>query len=164
MFMKTHFCWFIIFLLFIISFINFLDRASFSYAIAKIAKEFSFSSSHQGIVLSAFGIGYIFSTFLSGIFVDKIGAKIMLSIGVIFWSSTMICRDLSSSWTMFLVFRILFGIAEGPLYPSISKCVACWFLEKERARAFTFSLISVPLSFLSCLITWRYHNKTFQVL
>lgn len=144
--MQNNYRWFIIFLLFSISFINFLDRASFSYAIPIIGKYFSFSSSQQGILLSAFGMGYIFSTFLSGILVDKFGAKNTLSIGVIFWSLTIVCLGLSSSWIMFLIFRILFGLAEGPLYPSISKAIANWLPERERARAFTFSLISVPLS------------------
>lgn len=163
--MKKNYRWFIIFLLFCISFINFLDRVSFSYGIAIIAKDFSFSASQEGLLLSAFGIGYIFSTFFGGILVDKLGAKKTLSVGVIFWSLTIVCIGLSTSWTMFFIFRILFGVAEGPLYPSITKAIANWLPEKERARAFTFSLISVPLSlgfggvlvdFIMNVVGWRW--------
>jgi predicted MFS family arabinose efflux permease len=53
------------------------------YAITLIAQDFHFSEKHIGIILGAFGAGYIFSTFLGGISADRLGAKKTLTFSTI---------------------------------------------------------------------------------
>ena len=72
---KTNFRWLVVSMLFLISMLNYIDRASMGYAISLIAKDFQFSESDVGLILGAFGVGYIFSTFLGGVYADTFGAK-----------------------------------------------------------------------------------------
>jgi sugar phosphate permease len=71
---NSHFRWVIIFLLFAITIINYIDRASISYAIWKIAPLFHLNNGQIGLILGAFGIGYVVTTFLGGIAVDLYGS------------------------------------------------------------------------------------------
>ena len=81
---RSNFRWLVVTLLFLITFINYIDRASISYAIDNIAKDFHLSEWEVGIVLGAFGVGYVFTTFLGGIAADKFGAKKTLMVSIFF--------------------------------------------------------------------------------
>ena len=47
----THFHWFIIFLLFAISIVNYIDRAAISYCIPQIERDLGISVTDTGAVL-----------------------------------------------------------------------------------------------------------------
>src|SRR3990167_5337600 len=86
----THFRWVIIVLLFIITTFNYIDRASISYAMAMIAREFQIDDLHMGFILGAFGVGYICTTLLGGIATDRYGPKITLVLSVLAWSCSLL--------------------------------------------------------------------------
>ena len=161
---STHFRWVIVSLLFLISMLNYVDRASMGFAITLIAKDFQFSQQDIGLILSAFGLGYIFSTFLGGIAADKIGAKKTLSISTLLWSFSILCLGFTSNFYVFVTLRVLFGLSEGPNFPCVTRAISDWLPEDERARAFTFSLVAVPISlglggllvsYIISMIGWR---------
>ena len=54
----TRFRWFVVFLLFAITVVNYIDRAAISYAIPLIQKQLGFSATESGAILGAFGLGY----------------------------------------------------------------------------------------------------------
>lgn len=162
---STHFRWIVVSLLFLISMLNYVDRASMGFAIPLIAKDLNFSQQHIGLILSAFGLGYIFSTFLGGIAADKIGAKKTLSASTILWSFSILCLGFINNFYIFVLLRVLFGLSEGPNFPCVTRAVSDWLPEDERARAFTFSLVAVPISlglggvlvsYIISIIGWRY--------
>ena len=72
----TPFRWFIVFLLFAITIVNYIDRAAISYAIPLIQKQLGFSATESGAILGAFGLGYAIATLLGGFSVDRWGARI----------------------------------------------------------------------------------------
>jgi len=53
--------WFVLFLVCIITFINYLDRANISVAAPFISKEFGFDAAKMGLIFSAMGILGAFS-------------------------------------------------------------------------------------------------------
>lgn len=161
----THFRWVVVSLLFLISMLNYVDRASMGFAITLIAKDFQFSQQDVGLILSAFGIGYIFSTFLGGIAADKIGAKKTLSLSTLLWSISILCLGFTNNFYVFVSLRVLFGLSEGPNFPCVTRAISDWLPEDERARAFTFSLVAVPISlglggllvsYILSITGWRY--------
>ncbi len=160
----SHFRWVIVGLLFLISVVNYIDRASISYAIQSIAHEFHLSESNTGFILGAFGIGYALTTVLGGMAADHYGAKRTLTLSIFLWSVATLLTGLASGFMMVFISRILLGVAEGPSFPSVSRTISDWLPEHERARALSFALISVPLSLaisgpiasqLVLLFTWR---------
>ncbi|MDQ5884759.1 MAG: Membrane protein regulates uhpT expression [Pseudomonadota bacterium] len=143
---KNHFRWFVIFMLFLICVINYIDRASLSFAIPIIDQTFHFSNNQKGLLLGAFGIGYACSTFLGGLLADKFGAKITLAWSAVLWSMATFSFAFAHDFGLFIVSRVLLGLAEGPVFPCLAKAISDWLPEKERVRALSFSLISVPFS------------------
>lgn len=82
----TRFRWFIVFLLFAITIVNYIDRAAISYAIPAIQRQLGFSPAESGAILGAFGLGYAITTVLDGFTVDCWGARIVLIVAAILWS------------------------------------------------------------------------------
>ncbi len=170
---KTNFRWLVVSMLFLISMLNYIDRASMGYAITLIAKDFQFSEGDIGLILGAFGIGYIFSTFLGGVSADTFGAKKTLTISTILWSISILSLGLCGNFYMFVLLRVFFGLSEGPNFPCVTRAISDWLPADERARAFTFSLIAVPISLgiggllVSWVIShvgWRYCFIALSIL
>ena len=162
---KTNYRWVVVSILFAISMLNYIDRASMGYAITLIAKDFQFSEKHIGIILGAFGAGYIFSTFLGGIAADRYGAKKTLTLSTILWSISILGLGICTNFYLFVMLRVMFGLSEGPNFPCVTRAVSDWLPDEERARAFTYSLIAVPISlglggilvsWVISQIGWRY--------
>lgn len=143
---KTHFRFVILTLLFAITVVNYIDRASIAYAIDSITLEFSLSETQKGLILGAFGIGYFFTTFLGGIAADLSGAKRTMAIAILFWGLTSFMTGIASGFAMIFIARALLGLAEGPGFPCMTRAVTDWLPENERNRALSFALISVPIA------------------
>ena len=74
---------------------------------------------------------------------------------------------------MFVTLRVLFGLSEGPNFPCVTRAISDWLPADERARAFTLSLIAVPISLgiggllVSWVIShigWRYCFVALSIL
>ena len=57
------------------------DRSNIAVAIVYMAKEFGWSSTTQGLVLSSFFVGYLSTQVLGGALADKFGGKWVLGVG-----------------------------------------------------------------------------------
>lgn len=145
---KTNFRWTIVFLVCLVTMINYFDRSAISYAIEPIKKEFNFSNTEFGLIGSAFGFGYIISTFFSGILVDKFGTRVIWSLAAVIWSSAIICFTFAETLLGFLLFRVMLGIGEGPHFPSLTRTLTNWLPLSERGRAFGRDLVGVPMASL----------------
>lgn len=143
---RSHFRWVIVTLLFSITLINYIDRASISYAVDSIAKEFHLSDWEIGLVLGAFGIGYVFTTFLGGIAADKYGAKRTMAVSIFFWGIGSLFTGLATGFFLVFLSRIILGLAEGPNFPAMTRAISDWLSEKERNLALSLALISVPIA------------------
>ncbi len=142
----TKYRWVIIGLLFVITVINYIDRSAISYAIPGIAKLFNLNSAQSGLILGAFGIGYMIMTFFGGIWVDRQGARLVLFLSSLLWSLSIGLTGLAFGFVMIYLMRIILGIAEGPNFPAINRSVGDWLSKDERAIALSNSLVAVPLA------------------
>ena len=140
----TRFRWVV--MLTAIILINYIDRSAISYAMGPMAKELGLSEFQKGLILGAFGIGYAVTTLIGGILVDRFGARIVLALSVIFWSAATAITGIASSFFLVLAARAALGLAEGPMFPGQTGAIARWLPERERVRAFGYSLVAVPLS------------------
>jgi MFS transporter, ACS family, hexuronate transporter len=82
----SKFRWIIILLLFAMTATNYVDRSTISYAITEIAQQFQLDDDAVGLILGAFGVGHLVTTFVSGITVDHQGPKSTMFIAVAIWS------------------------------------------------------------------------------
>jgi len=63
---RSRYRWFIVFLLFAITVVNYIDRAALSYAIPLIHRDLGLSPAETGGILGAFGLGYAITTLIGG--------------------------------------------------------------------------------------------------
>lgn len=96
--------------------------------------------------MSVFGIGYLITTFLGGIWSDYYGARTILFFSTILWSLSIGLTGLATGFAMIFVMRILLGVAEGPNFPVVNRTVGDWLSSQERAIALSNSLVAVPLA------------------
>ena len=106
---RTRFRWFIVFLLFAITVVNYVDRAAIAYAIPIIQRDLGLSPAATGAVLGAFGLGYAMTTLLGGFAVDRYGARAVLTIAAILWSLSIGMTGLATSVAILYTARILLG-------------------------------------------------------
>ncbi len=142
----TRFRWFVVVFLFAITIVNYIDRAAISFAIDPIAQELGLDNSQRGLILGAFGIGYMFTTFIGGVLVDRYGARIVLAVSVLLWAVSSALTAMTSSFFLLLVLRAVLGLSEGPMFPGMTGAVAVWLSPRERARALGLSLAAVPFA------------------
>ncbi len=141
-----HFRYVILGLAFLITLINYMDRASISYAIGPIKTEFGLNDSQFGAVLAAFGIGYAVMTLVGGIIVDRWGARRVWPAAAIAWSGFTALMGCVSGFPALLSLRIMLGLSEGPHFPALTRVVADWLPQSERVRATGLGLCAVPLA------------------
>ncbi len=83
---RSNYRWFIAGLIFFITLVNFIDRSAISFVIGPLKQEFHLSDTEFGMILSAFGMGYILLTVIGGWLVDVWGARIVWPLAAIGWS------------------------------------------------------------------------------
>lgn len=78
--------WLIVFLLFIVYMLNYMDRSALSITAPLIEKELGFNAAEMGMIFSAFFIGYALFNFIGGWASDKVGPKTVFLIAALLWS------------------------------------------------------------------------------
>lgn len=146
---RTNYRWIVTSLIFFITLVNYIDRSAISFVIEPLKKEFGFTDTQFGMILSAFGVGYVLLTAVGGWLVDVWGTRIVWPLAAISWSLCVASFGLASGFWGFITLRFLLGVSEGPHFPAMASSIGNWLTPNERARALSFGLVAIPLS--SCL-------------
>lgn len=115
--------------------VNYIDRATLSIANPLIRQDLGLSVAEMGLLLSAFLWAYAFAQLPAGAFVDRFGARVMLSVSLATWSVAQAFGGVVSSFGQFFAARMVLGIGEAPQFPTSAKVVRDWFGKKERGAA-----------------------------
>jgi MFS transporter, ACS family, glucarate transporter len=129
--------WILIFWIFVVSAIAYLDRVNVSIAGKAIASEFHISNVQLGWIFSAFVLGYALFQAPGGRLADRIGPRNILALGVIWWGVfTTLITVLQASTPVLLALligiRFSLGIGEAVVYPASNCVVANWIPSQER--------------------------------
>ncbi|GGF80496.1 hexuronate transporter [Azorhizobium oxalatiphilum] len=166
----TRYRWFVIFLLFTITVVNYIDRAAISYAITDIEQTFGLSKGASGAILGAFGVGYAVTTLIGGFAVDRYGARLILTIAAVLWSISIGATALAGGFLSLMFARVLLGVSEGPNFPALTGAVKHWLAPHERVAAFGYALVAVPIALaiggpiVTHLLAWFEWRATFAIL
>ncbi|MGB7979040.1 MAG: MFS transporter [Chlamydiales bacterium] len=143
---RTNYRWFIASLIFFVTLVNFIDRSAISFVIHPLKQEFHFTDTQFGMILSAFGLGYVLLTVLGGWFVDRWGARLVWPLAATAWSICVGLLGVATGFWGFIGLRFLLGVAEGPHFPAMTRSISNWLSPGERARALSLGLVAIPLS------------------
>jgi len=133
--------WGILAILFIVTTINYADRASISIAGPEIRKALGLSPVEMGFVFSAFAWSYVAAQLPGGWLLDRFGSKITYFFSIFLWSLfTLLTGGVGflaggAAVAALFLLRFVVGAAEAPSFPGNSRITSAWFPTHERGLA-----------------------------
>ena len=153
--------WLLILWLFVLSAIAYLDRVNISVAGTLLAGEYGLSKIQLGWIFSAFLAGYAIFQTPGGRLADKLGARSMLAIGVVWWGiftalTAAVPARFGAALFAFILVRFALGAGEAVIYPASNQFVAQWIPSAERglANGVIFSGVGAGAGFTPPLIAY----------
>ncbi|KAL0291039.1 UNVERIFIED_CONTAM: putative anion transporter 5 [Sesamum angustifolium] len=126
----------IVILTFICTCVCYIERVGFSIAYTAAADAAGVNQSSKGVILSTFYYGYACSQVPGGWAAQKIGGRRVLLLSFVLWSMTCAFVPLDPNRVVLLVLaRLLVGVAQGFIFPSIHTVLAQWVPPHERSRS-----------------------------
>lgn len=168
---KTHVRYFILLMLFLVTTLNYADRATLSMAAPAIQKDLKMDAVTMGYAFSAFGWSYTALQIPGGWVLDKYGSRVVYGIGLFLWSFFTLLQGTAgfiaglSAFAVFFGLRFLMGVAEAPAFPANSRITAMWFPAQERgfasaifnsAQYFALAAFNPFMGWLLLTFGWRH--------
>src|SRR5580704_18606446 len=153
--------WFLIFWLFILSAVSYLDRVNISIAGGSIAEAYHLSDVQLGKVFSAMLVGYAIFQTVGGRLADRYGPRRVLAGGVAWWGiftalTALVPANIAGAIYVFVAVRFLLGAGEAVIYPSANQFIARWIPTSERglANGWIFAGVGAGAGLTPLLITY----------
>ncbi|XP_031629149.1 sialin-like [Contarinia nasturtii] len=107
---------------------------------------YQWSQKLQGVVLSSFYYGNIFSEIPASILVQRYGAKILLLTSLALSALVTILTPMAVEYGEaygLIATRVLLGFVQGPIFPCLAAFVVPWYPVEERGRLCSFGYIGI---------------------
>jgi len=157
----SHVRWFLVFWLFILSAVSYLDRVNISIAGGSIAEAYHLSDVQLGQVFSAMLVGYALFQTVGGRLADRFGPRRVLAAGVVWWGiftalTAMVPANIAAALLIFVAVRFLLGAGEAVIYPSANQFVARWIPTTERgiANGWIFAGVGAGAGLTPLIVTY----------
>jgi sugar phosphate permease len=138
----------VLFVIFLLAIITYLDRVCISIAAPSISSELGLNEVQMGTVFSIFAFAYALFEIPTGWLGDRLGPRRVLSRVVIWWSMFTVFTGMTRGFHSLLAVRFLFGAGEAGAYPNINRTLSSWFPLRARGTAlawFGLAVDSEPL-------------------
>ena len=135
---------FIVTMLFLVTTVNYADRATLSIAGPALSKELHLDPIAMGYIFSAFGWSYVVAQVPGGWLLDRFGSRWVYAVSIMIWSLFTLMQGAvgfltgATAVTVLFLLRLLVGLAEAPSFPANARIVAAWFPGNERGTASAF--------------------------
>src|SRR6185437_1755178 len=173
---KPSIRWFVCFLLFLATTINYMDRSVFSLIEPLLHLPFmgwipGVDAAHQaaydinfGRVLIFFQVAYGVGFLFAGRIIDKLGTKTGYALAILVWGCASISHSLVGSVAGFCIARVFLGLGESGNFPAAIKATTEWFPSDERALATGLfnsgsnaSAFIAPVLIAAVTMRWGWH-------
>ncbi len=128
-----HLRWGIAALLFLSTVINYIDRQTLSVLAPVLTKELGISEVEYSNILTAFLAAYTVMYVGSGFLVDRWGARLALSVFIVWWSLANMSHAFAVGVWSLGALRFLLGLGESGNFMAAFRVVSEWYPAKERA-------------------------------
>jgi MFS transporter, ACS family, glucarate transporter len=153
--------WLLVFWLFVLSAVSYLDRVNISIAGGSIADSYHLSDVQLGKIFSAMLVGYALFQTVAGRLADRYGVRRLLTLGVIWWGiftalTALVPAEINGALLIFIAVRFLLGAGESVIYPSANQFVSRWIPVRERgiANGWIFAGVGAGAGLTPPLITY----------
>jgi MFS family permease len=149
--------------------ITFIDRINISVAGDSIMTDLNLSESQWGWVLSSFILSYSLFQIPLGLWGDKKGQRLVLTVIVLWWSVFTGLTGMAGGFMALLVVRFSFGLGEAGAYPNMTGTIGRWFPRSETGKAQGFIWAAsrfggalAPITVIP-LMAWLGWRPTFMI-
>ncbi len=125
---------YVFWIMFAISFLNYLDRYVLTGAANVIAKELGFDLSGIGYIASAFLVIYTLGAVPLGLWADRAKRKNVVTVCVAIWSVTTALTALTVNFATLFLSRMILGIGEAGYFPAGTALMSDYFSREKRSR------------------------------
>jgi ACS family glucarate transporter-like MFS transporter len=157
----TRVRWFLVFWLFVLSAVSYLDRVNISIAGGAIVDAYHLTDVELGKVFSALVAGYALFQTVGGYLADRFGPRRVLTGGVVWWGlftalTALVPANIGHALLLFVAVRFLLGAGEAVIYPAANQFVANWIPVRERgiANGWIFAGVGAGAGLTPPLITY----------
>ena len=165
----TNVRWLLIFLLFVLSAVAFLDRVNMSVAGPRMMADYHLTDVQFGLLSTAFLLGYALLQTPAGWLADRWGPRRVLAGGVVWWGiftavTASVSLAIGSAFALLLLARFALGAGEAVMYPGSSQFVSRWIPTHERglANGLIFAGVGVGSAASPPLVTWIILNHGWR--
>ncbi len=129
------------------SFISYIDRTTISVSAIAMKGQFAWNSTQEGLVLSAFFVGYLLMMPTSGALANRHGGKLVLGLAVLWWSLFTALTPPAAllSFSALVFARVALGLGESAVFPASINLIARWVPPNARTRAVTAMVSCIHL-------------------
>jgi len=157
--------WLLVFWMFLIGAVAYLDRVNISMASQALQKEHALTDIQLGWVFSGFLFGYALFQVPGGRFADRFGPRRVIVLAVLWWSvfttlTALVPARVAFSLILLIGVRFVLGVGEAVVYPSSNLLVARWIPSGERglANGIIFAGVGAGAGLTPPLIIWILTN------
>jgi MFS transporter, ACS family, glucarate transporter len=157
----TRVRWLLVFWIFVLSAVAFLDRVNISIAGSSLRAAYGLSTIELGWIFSSFLVGYALFQTVAGRLADRFGPRRVLAWGVTWWGAftaltASVPARIGGALTLFIAIRFLLGAGEAVVYPASNQFIARWIPARERgiANGWIFAGVGAGASLSPPLITY----------
>ncbi|WP_062389059.1 MFS transporter [Pseudomonas abietaniphila] len=137
----TRIRYLILLMLFIVTTLNYADRATLSIVGSTLQKDLGLTPVQMGVIFSAFAWAYVIGQIPGGWLLDRFGSKRVYAWSIFLWSIFTLLQgfvgvlSVSAIVVALFILRFIVGLAESPSFPGNSRIAAAWFPTAERGTA-----------------------------
>jgi ACS family glucarate transporter-like MFS transporter len=161
----TNVRWWIVGMLTAFAFVSYLQRINISIAAELMAPELHLSKIQMGQIFSSFLIGYAIFQIPGGLFADRYGTRLTLSLSAVLWGVCTLFTGIvpaplhvsvATSFALLWLTRFLLGSAEATTYPVGALAVHLWILPERQgfANSLMFAGTSLAAAFSTACVSW----------
>jgi ACS family glucarate transporter-like MFS transporter len=138
---RTRVRYLIVFILFLLTSLNYADRATLSIVGTMVSQDLKLDAVTMGYLFSAFAWAYVLAQIPGGWLLDRLGSRKIYGWSIALWSVFTLLQGCVGGFDGRVAVLVLFGLrfllgaAEAPSFPANARIVAAWFPTAERGQA-----------------------------
>jgi ACS family tartrate transporter-like MFS transporter len=143
-------------LAFICYVVAYLDRVNVGFVATELQHDLHLSATAYGIAAGLFFLGYCVFEVPSNVILERVGARRWIARIMITWGLVAMATTFVRDARMFMIARVLLGVAEAGFFPGMMLFFTYWFPASERARTGALFMTASPVAVIvgAPLSTW----------
>jgi len=153
-----------LFLLFLVSFFNYLDRYVLSVLMPSIKAEMALTDTQLGAIGTAFTVSYVLLGIPMARIADRYSRKNVVVVSLSIWSFMTAMSGAAQNFVQLIIARLFVGVGEAGATPPSHSMISDYFPIERRAKAISIFSLGAPVGIMVGFIAagWLADNYSWR--